>query len=254
MFSCKVKQSLFIFSANHSMEVFLLDNKSVRSHLLALAEQGVKSFAERINPGVPHVLGIRIPALRKLAIQIAKSDWETYLHTADSYYMEERMLQGMVLGAIRPDADVEVYLNRVTRFIKLINSWSVCDTFKFGGGKKFLATHKLRLWEYLCGWMQAEGEYEVRFGVVMGMQIFIDEAYVKAYLQKLDAITHEGYYVRMAVAWGLSVCFVKFQELTLAYLQNNSLDNFTYNKALQKIVESYRVSPEMKAIIRAMKR
>lgn len=102
--------------------------------------------------------------------------------------------------------------------------------------------------------MQAEGEYEVRFGVVMGMQIFIDESYVKAYLQKLDAITHEGYYVRMAVAWALSVCFVKFQELTLAYLQNNSLDNFTYNKALQKIVESYRVSPEMKAIIRAMKR
>lgn len=123
-----------------------------------------------------------------------------------------------------------------------------------GEEKQFLATHKLRLWEYLCGWMQAEGEYEVRFGVVMGMQIFIDEAYVKAYLQKLDAITHEGYYVRMAVAWALSVCFVKFQELTLAYLQNNSLDNFTYNKALQKIVESYRVSPEMKAIIRAMKR
>ena len=65
--------------------------------------------------------------------------------TADSYYMEERMLQGMVLGCIRPDNDVEVYLERVTRFVKLINSWSVCDTFKFGGGKKFLATHKVRL-------------------------------------------------------------------------------------------------------------
>ena len=113
-----------------------------------------------------------------MAARIAKDDWEAYLDAADTYYMEERMLQGMVLGCIRPDADTEVYLHRVTQFVWNINSWSVCDTFKFGGGKKFVEANKERLWEYLKTWMHAEGEYEIRFGVVMAMQHFIDEEHL----------------------------------------------------------------------------
>ena len=151
---------------------YLLDGLTVKEHLLRLAEEGNKPFTESLNPGVEHVLGIRIPALRRLAARIARTDWEAYLDTADTFYMEERMLQGMVLGCVKPDADVEVYLHRVTKFVWIINSWSVCDTFKFGGGKKFIATHADRPWEYLKEWMRAEGEYEVRFGVVMAMSLF----------------------------------------------------------------------------------
>ena len=231
------------------MEEYRLEGLTIKEHLLRLAEQGNKKFTESLNP-----LGIRVPHLRKLAARIAKSDWETYLDTADTYYMEERMLHGMVLGCIRPDADIEVYLHRVTRFVWNINSWSVCDTFKFGGGKRFVETNKERLWEYLKTWMQAEGEYEIRFGVVMAMQLFIDEEHIGELLSLYNAICHEGYYVRMGVAWALSVCFVKFPQQTMAYLQQNSLDNFTYNKALQKIVESYRVDAATKDVIRGMKR
>ena len=169
--------------------------------------------------------------------------------------MEERMLQGMVLGCIKPDADVEYYLQRVTRFVWIINSWSVCDTFKFGGGKRFVAENKERLWHYLVGWMHAQGEYEIRFGVVMSMQLFIDDEHIGQLLEEYDAIRHDGYYVKMAVAWALSVCFVKFPEITMRYLkQNNALDDFTYNKTLQKIIESYRVDAETKKLIKQMKR
>ena len=160
----------------------------------------------------------------------------------------------MVLGCIRPDADIEVYLHRVTCFVWNINSWSVCDTFKFGGGKRFIEANKDRLWEYLKTWMRAEGEYEIRFGVVMAMQYFIDEEHIEELFSLYNAIRHEGYYVRMGVAWALSVCFVRFPERTLAYLKQNTLDNFTYNKALQKIIESYRVDAGTKDVIRAMKR
>ena len=236
------------------MEEYRLEGLTIKEHLLQLAEQGNKKFTESLNPGVEHILGIRVPDLRKLAARIAKDGWEAYLDTADAYYMEERMLQGMVLGCIRPDADVEVYLHRVTQFVWNINSWSVCDTFKFGGGKKFIEANKDRLWEYLKTWMHAEGEYEIRFGVVMSMQHFIDEEHLDELFSLYDGIRHEGYYVRMAVAWALSVCFVKFPERTLAYLKQNSLDKFTYNKALQKITESYRVDAATKEVIRAMKR
>lgn len=235
-------------------EHYRLDGLTIKEHLLQLAERGNKKFTESLNPGVEHILGIRVPDLRKLAARIAKDDWEAYLDTADTYYMEERMLQGMVLGCIRPDADVEVYLHRVTQFVWNINSWSVCDTFKFGGGKKFVEANKDRLWEYLKTWMHAEGEYEIRFGVVMAMQHFIDEEHLDELFSLYDGIRHEGYYVRMAVAWALSVCFVKFPERTLAYLKQNSLDKFTYNKALQKITESYRVDAATKKVIRGMKR
>ena len=235
-------------------EHYRLDGLTIKEHLLQLAERGNKKFTESLNPGVEHILGIRVPDLRKLAARIVKDDWEAYLDTADIYYMEERMLQGMVLGCIRPDADVEVYLHRVTQFVWNINSWSVCDTFKFGGGKKFVEANKDRLWEYLKTWMHAEGEYEIRFGVVMSMQHFIDEEHLGELFSLYDGIRHEGYYVRMAVAWALSVCFVKFPERTLAYLKQNSLDKFTYNKALQKITESYRVDAATKDVIRAMKR
>ena len=102
--------------------------------------------------------------------------------------------------------------------------------------------------------MQAEGEYEIRFGVVMAMQLFIDEEHIGELLSLYNMIHHEGYYVRMGVAWAISVCFVKFPQQTMAYLQQNSLDNFTYNKALQKIVESYRVDAATKDVIRGMKR
>ncbi|MDM8155138.1 DNA alkylation repair protein [Bacteroides gallinaceum] len=236
------------------MEEYRLEGLTIKEHLLQLAERGNKKFTESLNPGVEHVLGIRVPDLRKLAARIAKDGWEAYLDTADTYYMEERMLQGMVLGCIRPDADIEVYLHRVTCFVWNINSWSVCDTFKFGGGKRFIEANKDRLWEYLKTWMRAEGEYEIRFGVVMAMQYFIDEEHIEELFSLYNAIRHEGYYVRMGVAWALSVCFVRFPERTLAYLKQNTLDNFTYNKALQKIIESYRVDAGTKDVIRAMKR
>ena len=160
----------------------------------------------------------------------------------------------MVLGCIQPDEDVEVYLHRVTCFVWNINSWSVCDTFKFGGGKAFIRRHSARLWEYLKEWMKASGEYEVRFGVVMGMSYFLDTDHVDELLSLLDGIRHEGYYVRMAVAWALSVCLVKFPEKTLDFLQNCHLDDFTFRKTLQKIGESYRVSEEMKKAVKALKR
>lgn len=88
----------------------------------------------------------------------------------------------------------------------------------------------------------------------MSMQLFIDDEHIGQLLEEYDAIRHDGYYVKMAVAWALSVCFVKFPEITMQYLKQNTLDDFTYNKTLQKIIESYRVDTETKKLIKQMKR
>ena len=176
-----------------------------------------------------------------------------YLQSADTFYMEERMLQGMVIGCLKIK-DVEEYLSLVSGFVPLINSWSVCDTFDFAGKQRFVDRNKERVWQFLEGWMQSDKEYEIRFGVVMAMAHYIDADYIQNVLQWMNRIDHEGYYVKMAVAWALSVCYVKFPKETMLLLKENRLDDFTYNKALQKITESFRVSPEDKDIIRDMKR
>lgn len=234
--------------------IFLLHGKPVREYLLALREHSNKAFAEKLNPGVDNVLGLRLPDMRKLAVEIARSDWKSYLSTAPSFYMEERMLQGLVLGYVKPDDDIESYLSYVTRFVKIINSWSVCDSFKFAGSKKYFSVHSSRIWEYLKSFILSDKEYEIRFGVVMTMKYFIDDSHIDELFALYDNIRHDGYYVRMAVAWAVSFCFVSYPEKTMEYLKRSELDDFTYNKAIQKTIESYRVDEAMKTRLRGMKR
>lgn len=235
------------------MSEYRINGLTIKENLLQLAGGGNKKFTESLHPGIENVLGIRIPALRQLGAQIAKDDWQSYLQTADTYYMEERMLQGMVIGNLKMK-DVEAYLSLVAKFVPLINSWSVCDTFDFCGKQRFVDKNKERVWQFLEGWLKSDKEYEIRFGVVMVMAHYIDEEYIDKVLHWMDRISHEGYYVKMAVAWALSVCYIKFPEKTMVLLRSNQLDDFTYNKALQKMVESYRVSAEEKEIIRGMRR
>ena len=235
------------------MNEYCINGLTIKENLLRLAGEGNKKFTESLHPGIENVLGVRVPALRQLAAQIAKDDWQAYLQSADTFYMEERMFQGMVIGCLKIK-DVEEYLSLVSGFVPLINSWSVCDTFDFAGKQRFVDRNKERVWQFLEGWMQSDKEYEIRFGVVMAMAHYIDADYIQNVLQWMNRIDHEGYYVKMAVAWALSVCYVKFPKETMLLLKENRLDDFTYNKALQKITESFRVSPEDKDIIRDMKR
>ena len=159
------------------MNEYCINGLTIKENLLRLAGEGNKKFTESLHPGIENVLGVRVPALRQLAAQIAKDDWQAYLQSADTFYMEERMLQGMVIGCLKIK-DVEEYLSLVSGFVPLINSWSVCDTFDFAGKQRFVDRNKERVWQFLEGWMQSDKEYEIRFGVVMAMAHYIDADYI----------------------------------------------------------------------------
>ena len=160
------------------------------------------------------------------------------------------MLQGMVIGYI--ETGIEERLRCVADFIPKINNWSICDSFC--SGLKFTKTNKKHVWDFLQPYLHSENEYEIRFGVVMLLIYFVEEEYIDTVLLLLDRIKHEAYYVKMAIAWAISICYIKMPETTMAYLRNNTLDDDTYNKALQKIIESLRVDAETKNVMRNMKR
>lgn len=136
------------------------DGTTVRDRLLALQTAGNKKFAEKLNPGVENVLGLRVPDLRKLAAEIVRRDYFLYLSDPGSFYMEERMLHGMVLGLIKVES-IESYLEKLEVFVHRINSWSVCDTFSFSGRKKFIKENNAAVFAWLKGWLHSKAEYEV---------------------------------------------------------------------------------------------
>ncbi|WP_054023183.1 DNA alkylation repair protein [Bacillus sp. FJAT-28004] len=226
--------------------------KAIKEQLLEWAEVDYQKFSAALIPTINNVIGVRLPTLRKLAQTIARGDWRNYLKDAESDYFEEVMLQGMVIGYAK--ADIADLLHYVAEFVPKIDNWSVCDSFCIG--LKFTKANKSAVWDFLQPYLASDKEYEIRFGVVMLLDFYIEVEYIDRVLQRLDQTKRESYYVKMAVAWALSICYIKLPEPTTKYLERgaNSLDDFTYNKALQKITESYRVDQETKTRIRGMKR
>ncbi len=222
----------------------------IRKELFALCEDGYRNFALALIPGCNNLLGVRIPLLRKIAKRITKEDPIDFLDNVQDIYFEETMLKGFIIANMH--ADIEIILEQVSLFIPKITNWSLCDSFC--SELKIVRKHKERVWKFLTSYHQSNDAYHIRFAVVMLLFHYIEEKYLDDILFICDVITHDDYYVKMAVAWIISICFVKFPDETLAYLKNNNLDNDTYNKALQKICESLRVSKETKIIIKSMKR
>lgn len=223
----------------------------IREQLLELAEDSYKDFSSNLLPGVDNLIGVRLPYLRKIAKQIVKKDWLSYIEDDNEIYFEEVMLKGMVIGYLG-GYDIEEILKYIADFIPKINNWSVCDSFCVG--LKITNKNQERVWEFLKPYLCSDKEFEVRFAVVMMINFYIDDDYVKLVLKELDNIRHDGYYVKMAVAWAISISYIKFEELTLDYLKNNNLDDYTYNKSLQKICESLKVDKATKDVIKGMKR
>jgi 3-methyladenine DNA glycosylase AlkD len=223
---------------------------TIKQRLFELADEEYRQFHSGLVPDADNILGVRLPRLRELAKELAKDDWRNFLATAQEDYYEEIMLQGLVIGYAK--ADIEEILGYVTMFVAKITNWGICDSFC--STLKITKQHQSRVWRFLQPYLLSREEFQLRFGIVMLLDYYLDDEYIDRVLLLLDGVKHEGYYVKMAVAWTISIGFIKYPEKAMGYLQNNTLDNFTYNKALQKITESYRVDSEMKTKIRSMKR
>lgn len=225
----------------------------IRNHLLSLQDKGYKDFHSSLCPGTDNIIGIRIPVLRNYAKQLSNQPYSAeYVFFKNTKYYEEIMLQGMLIG-LDKKSEVKDFLKMIENFIPKIDNWAVCDVFC--GGLKKTNKHKEIFWVFINKYLRSKKEFELRFAVVMLLGYYLTDEYICRVLKILDGIKHDGYYIKMAVAWTLSTAFVKHNKQTMTYLKsNNNLDDWTYNKALQKITESFRVDKKTKEIVRNMKR
>lgn len=227
-----------------------MTNEEIRTFFEEHAETKLQEFSSGLIPGSAQILGVRVPVIRSLAKQIAKEDWRSYLAKARDDSYEEICLQGFVIGYAK--ADIEEILSYAAAFIPKINDWSVndgfCATFKIA------QKHRERVWEFLMEYKDSTEEFKQRVVAVMLMDHFLVDDYIDRVFKVWDELKHEGYYRKMGVAWGIATAYAKYPKKTHAFLLENHLDDFTYNKAIQKMIESYRVSAEDKEILRTMKR
>lgn len=225
--------------------------QDIRQELLKLKEESYKEFSSSLIPGSKPLLGVRIPALRKLAKEIAKGeDWISFLENGAEDYFEELMIKAFVIGYAK--AEVDCILEQAERFIPKITDWSVNDSFC--SAFKIAKKNQQKVWDFLMKYTASEKEFELRVVAVMLMDYYLTEEYIDRVFEVYNQIPPVGYYTQMGVAWGVATAYVKFPEKTRVFLQNNKLDEFTYHKSITKMLESYRVSEYDKEMLRNMKR
>lgn len=224
--------------------------EEIRKQLFQLQDLKYQKFHSNLCPGVSNIIGVRTPDIRKIVKKLLKEDFITYITTPDKKYYEEIMIEGLLIAESKISFIEKVkYLDE---FIPKINCWAIADicaaSFKLKKDELNL------LWNYLKKYENIKQEYELRFMIVMWMDHYLIDDYIDEVLRKIDSIHSSYYYVNMAIAWLISVSYIKYPDITLKYLNHNNLDDWTYNKAIQKIIESNRVSKEEKEKFRKMKR
>ena len=221
----------------------------VREELISLSDEKYRDFHKNLCPGVENILGVRLPILRKISKNLAKDNYIDYLNNKDLKYYEEIMIKGLIIGYIKVDNDTR--FNYIKNFIPYIDNWAVC--YSFCNNLKFTNKNMNKVWNFLMTYLSSSNEFELRFVIVMILNYFLTEEFIDDVLNIFNNIHHEGYYVKMAVAWAITFAYIHFPQKTLEFLKNNNLDKFTYNKSLQKIIESNRVSKDDKDLMRSMK-
>lgn len=227
-----------------------MSNEEIRTFLDANIDEDYCAFHSKLVPNVEVFRGVRLPVIRQLAKKIVAEDGRTYLTSASLESYEERMLCALVIGSLK--GDFEEIKSHITQFIPYIDNWAVCDCFC--ASLKITLKNKAAMFELILPYLDSKQEYEVRFAVVMLMSYYIEDEYIDALLYKFENVRNKEYYVKMAVAWAISICYIKHCAKTLSFLQQNKLDDWTHNKSIQKIVESNRVDALDKVLVKSYKR
>ena len=196
------------------------------------------------------LIGIRTPRLKELAKQIARTSYRDFLscNTHDTY--EEITLHGFVLCYVKEDFKTITQL--LDEFLPYINNWATCDLIC---SNLKIMKKETELGFSLCQrYYHSSNPWIIRFSLVLYLSYFMKDEYIDSILEQAFSLKREEYYVKMANAWLICMCYINFKEKTLVYLKKNTLDDWTHNKAIQKIKESNRIQKEEKIYLNTLKR
>lgn len=200
----------------------------------------------RILPDVPaeRIIGVRTPVLRTFAKQFTEG--ESFLQSLPHHFFEEDQIHGFLIAG---EKDFQKTIALLDYFLPYVNSWATCDQLTPAVFRK----HHAELLPHINRWMASPYPYAVRFGIKMLMDHFLGEDFRPEYLEAVAAVRQDTYYVRMMVAWYFATALAKQYDAAYPIIEQQKLDNWTHNKAIQKAVESFRVTQEHKELLKKLK-
>lgn len=217
------------------------------------ADLEYKNFHSRLVPDYDseRIIGIRLPVMRKICKEISKGDIDGYFKYCDTFYYEEVMIRGILIGLVKVK-DYQEFSSLVESQIQYINNWALCDSF-CSGLKKALKYREVFI-EDIEKYLQNENPWKIRVGLVLLLNYFLDDKYIDKSLMLCDCVTNKHYYVSMAQAWLVATAFAKNEVVAMEYFKSCNLDDITVNRTIQKARDSFRVSKETKETLKNMKR
>ena len=194
------------------------------------------------------VIGVRTPDLRKMAKQICKTPVaQEFLHSLPHCYFDENQLHAFILSE---EKDYDTCIAKLECFLPYVDNWATCDQLAPRCFKK----HTQELLLFIRKWMASEHTYTIRFGIGTLMRYYLDDAFHPEYLEWVASVRSEEYYIRMMQAWFFATALAKQWDATLPYIQQHRLDSVTHRMTIQKAVESFRITPEQKELLKTYRR
>jgi len=230
-----------------------MDYNNFLKELKTIADPKYAAFQGSLVPGMKEgfILGVKIPEMRRIGREIAKSDAYGFLKAAKDNSYEEIFIQGVVIGQIKTENFGE-FCDNFNAYIEKINNWALCDGFC--AGLKEVKKYRAELLPRISECTRSHNPWNIRVGLVLLLSYYLDGEYIDEALRLCDAAACGEYYVSMARAWLVAEALAKCPKQTLSYIMSNSLDKKTFNRAVQKCVESRRIAPETKEFLKTLKR
>ena len=221
----------------------------IQKYLLSQQDIKYRDFTLPLIPTLDEktFIGVRSPVLKKHVKELNENEKKEFLNTLPHQYHEENLLHGFIISNIK---HYDEFINYVDTFLPYVNNWAVCDSIC----NKYLNKYKDRLIKEIYMWLKSKEVYRVRYAVKCLMNYYLDEDFKEEHLTKVAEVTLDDYYVKMMVAWYLATGLAKNYDAFIKPMKEHRFDTFTHNKAIQKAVESYRVSDEHKEYLKSLKR
>lgn len=223
--------------------------KSIQEQLFAMCDPQYQAFQCKLIPTIPPetVIGIRTPALRKFARTFSKTpEASEFLRSLPHRYYEENNLHGFLIEAMK---DYGQTIAALECFLPYVDNWATCDLMR----PKVFEKHLPELLEQIKHWMASDKTYTIRFAIKMLMTFYLDEAFQPEYPTMVAGLRSQEYYVNMMIAWYFATALSKQYMSVLPYIENRRLEPWTHNKAIQKAIESYRITDAQKNYLRSLK-
>lgn len=224
------------------------DYNEFLEYLYSFADTKYREFQSKLTYNT-NIIGIKVPILKDISKNISKGNFLSFINFVTTNTYEEWLIFGLIIGYSK--IDFKDKLNLLDKYIIGIDNWASCD-IACANMKDFKKNMSIG-YEYILKKIESNDCFSVRVGIVLLISFYINEDYLEKIFDICDSIKSDEYYVKMAVSWLISICYIKYPNDTLKYLNHNKLDKFTHNKAIQKIIESKRISKEEKDILRCMK-